>query len=172
MVDADKAWEMETAACERQIKQTDGTGLKARWNYGKSLVRARGKAKRLPNHIIPFLEKRDGISKTEIELRIQFYEAYPSETKLSNALDSSPSWRDVIKELPRLRRAEPAAKPANVVDRVALSYRRMTKVTAELDVSCVSDETLLAITGLIAELQRFVAEQRRLADRTEEEKAQ
>jgi hypothetical protein len=86
------------AQLQATIVEADHKSLEARWAYGDILLRSRKGAK-LPAGMLAALVARDGISRREIQFRMQFAETYAHEA-LCNALHNA-SWYDVIEGLAR-----------------------------------------------------------------------
>lgn len=84
---------------DRRIDANESDALRARWEFGQSMLAARDGAGRLPNGYLAALVDRTGKSRRELGYRAQFAEAFPQEEELCNALHSFDSWREVTKAL-------------------------------------------------------------------------
>lgn len=84
---------------DQQIDANESTALRARWEFGQQMLAARDGAGRLPNGYLAQLVERTGKSRAELGFRVQFAATYPTETQLSNALDSCASWSETIRSL-------------------------------------------------------------------------
>jgi N6-adenosine-specific RNA methylase IME4 len=81
---------------EERIAGAEGEGLRARWEFGHELLRARDGKGRLPNGYLTKLCEQTGASRSELTFRSRFAEQFPTEAELSSALDSYGSWHRLI----------------------------------------------------------------------------
>lgn len=81
---------------EERISGAEDQGLRARWEFGHELLAARDGKGRLPNGYMREVSERTGKSRSELSYRAQFAEVFPTESELSNALDSYTSWRELV----------------------------------------------------------------------------
>jgi N6-adenosine-specific RNA methylase IME4 len=85
---------------DKQIDENESTALRARWEFGRDLLKLRDGKGKLPPGIRAELIERTGKSATELTYRMQFADAYATEDALFNALNNGPpSWREVVKNL-------------------------------------------------------------------------
>jgi hypothetical protein len=117
-------------ACEERLAADEADGLEARWEFGRALLRRR-EGKKLPKGVLAAIVKELGVSRTEIQYRVQFAETFPDREALSNALDNHGSWRRVVRALPKKKTSTPAKQ-------VALMCRRWQTQLADLDPSALS----------------------------------
>ncbi len=78
--------------------------LRERWEFGKLMlterVNQKGEpAKRLPDNRLAELVKATGKSQAELNYRMQFVEAYPTDDELLTAVRSFMSWRQLRQSL-------------------------------------------------------------------------
>lgn len=83
---------------EERVVAAEGDGLRARWEFGHELLRARDGKGRLPNGYLTRVAEETGASRRELSYRIQFAEKCPTEDELRNALQSCGSWFSVVSE--------------------------------------------------------------------------
>jgi len=95
---------------DQRIDAHEGEALRDRWEFGQGMLAARDGKGRLPNGYLSSLVERTGKSRSELGFRAQFAERYSTETELSNALDSYPSWFDLTQR--GLKRAPVPSVPA------------------------------------------------------------
>lgn len=98
---------------EERIGGAESEGLRARWEFGHELLRARDGKGRLPNGYLTQIVAETGTSRREIGYRMQFAERFPTETELRNALQSSPSWFSVVTETLGKQASTPVAATLN-----------------------------------------------------------
>ena len=87
----------EFLALDARVDQAEGDGIRARWEFGRELLRKRV-GKQLPRGLLDELVAATGKSRTELQYRVQFAERYPDEEQLSNALDTYGSWFRIVNE--------------------------------------------------------------------------
>jgi N6-adenosine-specific RNA methylase IME4 len=80
---------------EARIGDAEGSGLRARWEFGRELLAARGEHGRLPNRYLTDVAERVQVSRSELKYRMQFAERYPTEDELATAVASYRSWWDI-----------------------------------------------------------------------------
>lgn len=77
---------------EERIGTAEGSGLRARWEFGRELVAARDGKGRLPNGYLKAITERTGVGRSELQFRVRFAERYPTEEQLCNAITQFGSW--------------------------------------------------------------------------------
>lgn len=92
---------------EERIGAAEGSGLRARWEFGHELLAARDGKGRLPNGYMKTLTERLHASRAELTYRMQFAERYPTEEELFTAVNSFRSWTDLRER--GLKRADDGA---------------------------------------------------------------
>ncbi len=80
------------------IDSSEADGIEARWQFGKLLLRERV-GKQLPKGRLDAIVAATGKSRSELQYRMQFAELCPTRDKVSNALDTCGSWRDIVQGL-------------------------------------------------------------------------
>lgn len=110
---------------EAKIAGSETTGLEARWEFGRHLLRQRD-GKQLAKGLLNAIVTEIGIGRREIGYRLKFAEAFPSKDKLCNALQSCSSWREVIKAMPKSPR-----KPKDVASPYLSRLTRARKLLVE-----------------------------------------
>jgi N6-adenosine-specific RNA methylase IME4 len=89
---------------DRIIDDNESTAIRARWEFGREMLAARGGDRRLPNGYLAELVKRTGKSRRELKYRAQFAAAY-TEEELGTVVPSFGSWTEVRESLKRVDRA-------------------------------------------------------------------
>jgi hypothetical protein len=86
--------------------------LRDRWEFGQ-LMLAKRKGKQLPKGMLDAMAEAIGKSRSELKYRMQFAERYPTENELANAVGQFPSWKQVIRSLPKPppENGSPSIKP-------------------------------------------------------------
>jgi len=97
----------ELRELEAAIRKGESTSIESRWRFGHVLLRSR-QGKQLPNGMLAAIVAEHGISRSEIQYRIQFAETYPSYDEVSTAVDTYPSWREIRSSLSKKPKAAPA----------------------------------------------------------------
>lgn len=80
---------------EQQIGAAEGTGLRARWEFGHELLAARDGKGRLPNGYLSAVAERTGASRRELGYRMKFAEQFADEDQLCNAIAKFGSWYQI-----------------------------------------------------------------------------
>lgn len=99
-------------ALEQRIGGAESQGLRARWEFGHELLRARDGKGRLPNGYLTRVANETGASRSELKYRAQLATTYATEAELATAVASYRSWTD-------LREALAKPKPVAVAAPVA-----------------------------------------------------
>lgn len=81
---------------EERIGAAEGSGLRARWEFGRELLAARDGKGRLPNGYLKAITERTGAGRSELGARMKFAELYPTEAELSDAIGTFRSWYQVV----------------------------------------------------------------------------
>jgi hypothetical protein len=93
-------WDFETLqVIDKRIDTSEADGIRDRWEFGRVMLAARAGKKRLPNGYLAELVRRTGKSQTELSNRLRCAEMFPTEAELSNALESYPSWHELVENL-------------------------------------------------------------------------
>jgi hypothetical protein len=95
MTDEQKA---ELEQLEHAVRDSDGAGIKARWESGRRLVALRDGAKRLPDGVREFMADQLKVSPSEISKRQQFAERFQTEDELCAAVTQFSSWHRIVNE--------------------------------------------------------------------------
>ncbi len=82
-------------AIDSRIDGSELEGIRARWDFGKLLLRER-EGKKLPKGRLAAISDATGKSRAEISNRMQFASLYPTKTSLSNALGNWSSWFEIV----------------------------------------------------------------------------
>jgi N6-adenosine-specific RNA methylase IME4 len=82
---------------EARIGDAEGSGLRARWEFGHELLAARGPDGRLPPGYRAMVTERTEVGRAEIGHRMLFAKSYPTEEDLANAVSTFRSWHQVVK---------------------------------------------------------------------------
>lgn len=81
---------------EAQIGDAEGSGLRARWEFGQEMLARRDGKGRLPNGMLKAISERTGASRQELGYRMRFAERFPAEDELANAIGTFGSWFRVV----------------------------------------------------------------------------
>jgi N6-adenosine-specific RNA methylase IME4 len=81
---------------EARIGEAEGSGLRARWEFGHELLAARDGKGRLPNGLLKTITERTLVSRSELQLRMRFAERFATEDELCNAVAQFRSWHQVV----------------------------------------------------------------------------
>lgn len=121
---------LDLRACEERITKGEHDGLLARWEFGRHLLRCR-EGKQLPKGLLATLVTKHGISRSEIQRRIQFAETFTTKEEVSHACSTYRTWRQVTsKALPK---KPPATKrPQGNVIRLRPEFRQWRSRLAEM----------------------------------------
>jgi len=97
---------------EAKITRANDDGIRARWQFGRELLKERGTSKQLPKGRIAQVCVATGRGRTEILFRVKFAERYPTEAEVSNAIGHFGSWYGICKKgLYEKRATEPKPEP-------------------------------------------------------------
>jgi len=138
---------------EHRIGGAETEGLRARWEFGHELLRARDGKGRLPNRYLTTVVEQTGASRSELKYRMQFAERFPTESELANALADCRSWFAVVNEVLPSRPASvtspvhaPAGTFATIVADPPWQYdNKATRGAAEDHYPTMSIEELCAL---------------------------
>ena len=101
---------------EKTIAASEGEALKARWLFGRELVSRRIDYKGrlgIPRDLMTLAMKQCGLSRSEINSRVQFALKYPTRDLMSNAVRDYPSWHRMRQQgLVEKKRGTPKKKAA------------------------------------------------------------
>jgi len=86
---SDKMWRLE-----KEIRKSDGGGLRARWESGKLMLSDR-QGKRLPNGALARYAKLLKVHPSELTARMKFAEKFPTEEQLTTVISKFQSWFDI-----------------------------------------------------------------------------
>jgi len=125
------------ASLEFQIQDTDKAGMLKRWEFGHVLLKRRvpnpvqKKQQIIPRELMALTTKECGISRAEINHRIQFAERYPTKKEATDAVSSHPSWHRMTHEglIAKKRPAKPRA--AKTVHSMAWLLGRLKQEVAK-----------------------------------------
>jgi N6-adenosine-specific RNA methylase IME4 len=81
---------------EAQIGDAEGSGLRARWEFGRELLARRDGKGRLPNGYLKAVTERTGASRQELGYRMRFAQHFPAEDELANAIGTFGSWFRIV----------------------------------------------------------------------------
>lgn len=85
--------------------------MRARWEFGHELLRARDGKGRLPNGYLAAVVEETGASRREVAYRMQFAERFASEGELCNAVAQFSSWHAIVCDaLPERSEVEPVGE--------------------------------------------------------------
>ncbi len=105
------------ARIEERISGAEGSGLRARWEFGHELLAARDGKGRLPNGYLKAVTERTGASRQELGYRSLFADRFPTEEQLTNAVGQFKTWHQVVKvALARADEVDGGTSPLAVPD--------------------------------------------------------
>ncbi len=104
------------ARLEERIGESESTGLRARWEFGREMLALRDGKGRLPNGFLTTLAERTGASLTELTKRQQFAQRFPSEDELRNAITKFGSWFRIVRDALPSRRTDDGAEPGPLAE--------------------------------------------------------
>ncbi len=81
---------------ESRIGDAEGSGLRARWEFGHELVARRNGKGKLPHGLLKAITERTSVGRAEMQLRMRFAERFPTEGELCNAVTQFGSWHQVV----------------------------------------------------------------------------
>jgi len=81
---------------EARIGDAEGSGLRARWEFGHELVSRRDGMGKLPNGYLADVAERTGASRQELGYRMRFAERFATEDELANAVGTFRSWHQIV----------------------------------------------------------------------------
>lgn len=81
---------------EERIGAAEGSGLRARWDFGRELLAERGPDGRLPRGRLKQVAERCGCQKAEISRRMLFADRFPTEEERDHAMIAFGSWYQVV----------------------------------------------------------------------------
>jgi hypothetical protein len=90
--------EEELKRLEAAIRQSDGGGIHARWEFGKYMLGLRV-GKQLPPGVLGAHSKTYNVSRSELSARMKLAETYVAETELSTAVETHLTWTAIRKSL-------------------------------------------------------------------------
>jgi hypothetical protein len=95
--------QQQIADADARADREASDGIRARWEFGKLLLReryARG-GKQLPNGRMAEIVDATDLSRADISRRMQFAEKFPTESQVSQACETYKSWTQIVsKALP------------------------------------------------------------------------
>jgi phage N-6-adenine-methyltransferase len=84
-------------ALDAKVDQAEDDGIRARWQFGRELLRERI-GKQLPAGRLEQLVELTGKSQTELRYRMLFAARYETEDEVVNAIDDFRSWYRIVNE--------------------------------------------------------------------------
>jgi hypothetical protein len=147
-------WAREFQRIEERIKASDGDALEARWECGRKLLAERH-GKKLPKGLLDNIREEIGVSRSELQYRIQFAEKYSTGEQLSNAIRQYPSWYRMVKEGLRqsVRSKRPVRPPERTKIRLLLrEFRKAIHAVHRADLTEADLKTLDAIWDELARI--------------------
>jgi hypothetical protein len=99
-----KALDQELIRLERAIRESDGGGLKLRWQMGREMLKLRV-GRRLPNGVLDLLSQGLHVHPSELVARMKFAQKFSTEDQLTNVISKFTTWYDikqhVLTDIPR-----------------------------------------------------------------------
>jgi len=81
---------------EARVSDAEGSGLRARWEFGRELLARRDGKGRLPNGLLKQVAELTGCQRVEMQRRVRFAERFPTEAELCHAMTQFGSWYQVV----------------------------------------------------------------------------
>jgi hypothetical protein len=88
-------WVAELRRLEEPVQKSEHDGVRARWESGRYMLTLRKRRKQLPHGLLNELAEKIGVVRSELGARMKFAEKYPTEEKVSTAIESVHSWSDI-----------------------------------------------------------------------------
>ena len=149
-------WDFETLLIiDKRIDASEAESMHDRWEFGQSMLEARGGKKRLPNGYLAALVERTGKSQTELSNRLRFAEMYPTEAELSNALESFTSWHELVENLYEAKPKENGETDEEFLARLRAEDAAHEDGTKVVRISATVDEAVAHMNKLYCEIQRL-----------------
>lgn len=157
-------WEPEMGRLEGVIRQTDGDGLRARWESGRFMLTLK-KGKQLPRGVLDALTTKLNVSRAELTARMKFATTFSTDEELANAVRKFRTWHEIVQNglttNPRVEETDEGEgedqeeeDAANKCDQ-SRQLRRVLAVVEDIDPATL-DEGDLELLAQIAEGVRRV----------------
>jgi hypothetical protein len=148
-------------AAEERVADDTRESLRDRWEFGRKML-AQRKGKQLPKGMLAELvEATGGKSQRELSYRMQFAEAYPTEEKVCNALQTFTSWFQVTQSLPKP--GKPHGKPS------APKRHKKHAEVVELEKQGSSQQEIAEKTGVGKRQVRHIVEREHIEQEAKDE---
>lgn len=113
---------------EARITKSDESGIRARWECGRELLKKRGDKKLLPKGLLDQVAAGLNVKRPELKARMRFAAKFPSEEQLADTVSQFVSWHRIVHEaLPDKRapkRKARSVKQSDNVVRVRLEWKQ------------------------------------------------
>ncbi|OBF43916.1 hypothetical protein A5787_14275 [Mycobacterium sp. 852002-50816_SCH5313054-b] len=119
----DEDWRDALKELSERISNNEADSIEARWEFGRVLLKQRGRNKQLPDGVLKEVVKTHGISRREVQYRMKFADKFTTEDEVRNALHTyGGSWRRICsKALP----AEPKKPKSKFAEKFSRRLARM-----------------------------------------------
>jgi hypothetical protein len=134
-------------ACESRIRQSEGEGLLARWEFGRTLLPNRQGQKDLPNGLLALICQQMSLSRREVQQRMRFAEKYPDKAALRNAVAQWPTWHAMTQQ-GLVHRAKARRKAPPPPGRFTMELYRFAKLLAKIEPARLTAQDLVVLENL------------------------
>lgn len=83
--------------CEEEIRSGESTGIEARWEFGRALLKRR-EGKQLPKGLLGAVKAEFGLSPGEVQARMRFAEQFADKPKVLDAVKHFGTWKRITHE--------------------------------------------------------------------------
>jgi len=154
---------------EHKIVSTEGEAMTARWTFGCELVRRRIDYKGrlvVPRDLMALVLDKCGLTRSEVNYRVQFATRYPTKALMSNAVGHYPSWHQMTSK----GLVEKSRAPAKKSSTPASSWHRVVhRLAAELDKASAHHRVLTR--DQVKELEQLSTQIRAILDHVDQNDA-
>jgi hypothetical protein len=134
---------------EQQITDSEGSGLRARWESGRAMLGLRPEGKKqLPNGKLAELSAALGVHQSELTARMKFAARYPTEAEVTTAMSKFGSWFAIRKAGLKDGERKPKAPAANS------GVKPAVRAILDVDPAELTRDGLKRIEDAVAELRR------------------
>jgi hypothetical protein len=160
---------LELERIEAAIRASDGSAMRARWEFGRQVIAQRDHNNFLPQGLRKEICRRAGISDGELSNRTRFAEAY-NETEVLNILSTSATWTAVLKGLPKVRKSSTPRPPKPRATPTAATVKEADRVEQLIAKPDVAAELLSRDNDTKATRKAQAAAERRDRDQARQQK--
>jgi len=141
----DTPWGAVLRQIEGRIKDNESTGMEARWESGRELLKRR-KGKKLPKGLLDQAAEVLEVDRLELQRRVRFAERFQTKDALCHAVTQYPTWHSMVKDgLPVKRKPKKLPAQEEAAKAVRLWIKRTQKLQEEFDASALTDDDVAAL---------------------------